>query len=355
MAFSISSFMNKSRIGIDIGTASIKAVEVEAGKTPKIINYAILEKNGYLDRANDIIQSSAMKISEKDASEILKTLLSKAKFKTQEAVISLPIYTTFNTLLELPQMPEGDMSKTMKFQISQHIPLPIEEVTIDWVKVGEEQDANGNIKQLIFLISIPNEQVVRYQNICKMAGLKLRALEIESLSLIRSLVGSDPTATLIVDIGNYSTNVLVAHKGFLKQSGQSDYAGISLTKAIANGLGVGIRRAEEMKMQKAILVEGGDYELSTLISPFLDAILNEAVRVKNAFEQARNSKIERVILTGGGSNMMGIDKYFERRMSIPVAIGNPFLGTSYNPEIEPFVRDLGPRLSVAMGLAVREI
>ncbi len=352
----LSSLMGKSYLGIDIGTTSIKAVEIlQDKKSPKIINYAILEKNGYLDRSNDIIQSSSLKISEKETTELLKTLLAQAKFKTQNVIASLPTYSAFVTLLEIPQMSEGDIAKAMQFQINQHIPLPITEVTIDWIKVGEQTMPDGSSRQLIFLISVPNEQITRYQNIFSAAGLKLKALEIESLSLIRSLIGNDPTTTLVVDIGNYSTNILISDKGYLKHSAQTDFAGIALTKSISTGLGIGIRRAEEIKIQKGILADNGDYELSTLISPFLDAILNEIARAKNNFEQARGGKVERMILTGGVSNMAGLEHYVERQLGIPVAVGNPLLGMSYSSEIEPIARELGTKLSVAIGLAIRTV
>lgn len=350
----ISSLTKKSYLGVDIGTTSIKIVEIEqGGKTPKLNNYAILEKNGYLERVNDIIQSSSLKISEKETIDLLKEIVSQAKFKTREAIVSLPAYSAFTTLLEIPQMSEGDIAKAMQFQISQHIPLPISEVTIDWIKVGETNSAGNGGKQLVFLISVPNEQILRYQNIFSSAGLKLRALEVESLSLIRSLTGNDNTRTLIIDIGTYSTGIFIAEGGYLKHSAQTDFAGISLTKAVASGLGLELRRAEELKKQKGI-VSGGDYELSTLISPFLDAILNEAMRARNNYESVQRGNIERIILSGGTAGMAGIKEYVERAFRLPVVVGNPFLGLDSPPDIAPIINDLGPRMAVAIGLASRK-
>ncbi len=354
MSSLIPSFSGKTYLGIDIGTTAIKAVEIEqGGKSSKLLNYAILEKNGYLERVNDIIQSSSLKISEKETAELLKEMVARAKFKTRDVIVSLPVYSAFTTLLEVPQMSEGDITKAMQFQIKQHIPLPVEEVTIDWIKVGEQGNGEGGAKQLIFLISVPNEQIARYQKIFSSAGLKLRALEVESLSLIRSLTGGDTTRTMIIDIGTYSTGVFIADGGYLKHSAQTDFAGISLTKAIASGLGLDLRRAEELKKRKGIIA-GGDYELSTLISPFLDAILNEAMRAKNNYENARGVKIERIIISGGTANMAGLKEYIEKEFSLPTAIGNPFLGINCPPDIAPIEGELGTRMAVAIGLASRK-
>jgi len=127
-----------------------------------------------------------------------------------------------------------------------------------------------------------------------------------------------------------------------------------LTQAIANGLDINARRAEELKRQKGLLGDRGDYELSTLIFPFLDVIINEADRVRENYDKNNEHKIERVILAGGGANLLGLNKYFEKQINLPTVVGNPFSKIDYPPAIDPFVKDLGPALSVAIGLGLRE-
>ena len=251
-------------------------------------------------------------------------------------------------------MPEADTNKTISFQISQHIPLPASEVAIEWLRVGEREDENGFVKQQILIISVPNEQIKRYKNVFKLAGLELKALEVESLSLIRALVGGDPTATLLVDIGGRSTNIAICDKGFLKYNYQTDFSGGSLTQAISSGLNINVRRAEELKKQKGILAASSEYELSTLALPFLDAIISEVRRAETNCEKNQGLKVERLILAGGGANLLGIEKYFASQLNLPTVIGNPFLRVEYPAKIEPFVRELGSNFAVAIGLGIRE-
>jgi len=345
----------KSYLGVDIGTTSIKMVEISKGRIqPKLQNYGILESYGHLERLNDAIQTSSLKIAERQTAELLKLLLKKIKIKTFDAIASIPAFSTFITILEIPEMSEIDAAKAVPFQIRQHIPLPTSEVAIEWLKVGKKEDEKGFSKQEILVISVPNEQIRRYQNVFKLAGLKLKALEVETLGLIRALIANDPTPTLIVDIGARSTNIAVAEGGFLKHNYQTDFAGGSLTQAIASGLNINIRRAEELKKQRGLLAAGGEYELSTLTLPFLDAIINEAKRAKDNYEKNQKYKIERVILAGGGANLLGIDKYFEGQINLPTVIGNPFSKIEYPAKIEPFIKELGPAFSVAIGLGIRE-
>ncbi len=345
----------KFYLGVDIGTTSIKMVEISKGRTqPKLQNYGILESYGHLERLNDAIQTSSLKIVERQTAELLRLLLEKTKIKSSETIASIPAFSAFITLLEIPEMSEVDTAKAVPFQIRQHIPLPTSEVAIEWLQVGKKEDEKGFTKQEILVISVPNEQIKRYQNVFKLAGLKLKALEIESFGLIRALIANDPTPTLIVDIGARSTNVAIAEGGFLKYNYQTDFAGGSLTQAIASGLSINIRRAEELKKQRGLLGSGGEYELSTLTIPFLDAIISEVKRAKDNYEKNQRYKIERVILAGGGASLLGIDKYFEEQLNLPTVVGNPFLKVEYSAKTESMIKELGPAFSVAIGLGIKE-
>lgn len=346
----------ESYLGVDIGTASIKIAEISHGKArPSLKNYAMLESHGHLERLNNAIQTNSLKIAEKETVDLLKSVLDKMKPGTTTAVASIPSFSAFITLIEIPKMPDADTAKTVSFQLKQYIPLPITEVAIEWLKVGEKTDENGFEKQEIMIISVPTEQISRYKNIFKMAGLNLQSLEIESLSLIRASVGDDPSPALIVDIGARSTNIAVAEKGFLKYNYQTDFSGGSLTQAIANGLNINVRRAEELKKQRGLLGGRGDYELSTLILPFLDVIINEANRARTNYDNGHERKIERIILAGGGANLLGIDKYVEKQTGLPTGINKPFSKLDYSASIEPFVKELDPEFSVAIGLGIREL
>jgi len=255
----------------------------------------------------------------------------------------------------MPLMPDGDTSKIMGFQAKQYIPLPISSVTIDWLRVGEKTNDRGEQIQQILLVSVPNEIISKYKSIFKAAGLNLLALEIEGLSVARILTSGISEDTLIVDIGSRSTSIYVAQDGNLKFSGQTDFAGGSLTQTISSGLNIRVRRAEDLKKMRGLTGTGGEYELSTLMMPILDVIINEVERVRNNFEKNYNEKITSVILTGGGSNLLGIEKYFENQMGLPVKKANSLSRVEYPPEMEPIAKELSPCLTVALGLGVKEV
>jgi type IV pilus assembly protein PilM len=348
--------ISPSYLGVDIGTTSIKVVEVRGGsKRPRVVNYGFLESSGYLSRANQALQTSSLKIFEADIGELLKTIVREMGARTNVALASLPPFSVFTTVLDFPQMEPGEVEKAMVYQARQYVPLPLSEVALDWLKVAEYQDDRGFVHQKILLISVPKEQIEKYQRMFKGAGLALRALEIESLSVAR-IFGGDPTPTIVVDIGSRSTNIVFLEKGQIVWNAQSDFASASLTQALAASLGINPLRAEELKKERGIVGTGPNYELSTIMLPFLDAIISEVKKAQFVYAQQfpMASKTERIILSGGGANLLGIEKYCEREFGMPVVKAAPFLHFEYAPEIEPLVAELNPMMSVALGLGLKE-
>ena len=346
-------FGSKNLAGVDIGTASIKVAEIKEG-SPKsqFLNYGVVEASTHLERQNEAFQTSSLKLSEKQATEALKELFKESKINTKNVVASIPSFSSFTTFFNLPLMNEEDTRKAMSFQIKKYLPLPISEVKIEWIKVGERDTEIGR-QQEILLISVPKEQIIQYQNIFKMAGLNLKALEIESLALARAFTDSqDSTPVVLVDIGCYNTNIVVVENGYLKYNNYTGYAGNFLTRAIANGLGIDIRRAEEIKKSRGLLAGEAEYELSTLLLPFLDAIIGEVKRAINNYQVDSSKSIKKVILVGGGANLLGIEQYFERELGLKTEIGNALNKVNYPLEIEPMAKEIGSTLGIAIGLGL---
>ena len=355
------SFFSKSTpsacLGIDIGTTSIKAVEVRRGdKAPRVTNYGMLESSGYLERANQVLQTSGLKIFESQAVELLKALIAELGTSTKEAVASLPPFEVFTTLLDFPAMDPKQVEQALVYQARQYVPIPIEQVALDWMKVADYTDDKGFAHQKILLISVPQEAIKKYQRIFQGAGLTLRTLELESLSLAR-LFGGDPVSSIIVDIGSRSTNIVFLEKGIMAWGVQSDFASASLTQALATSLSINPLRAEELKKERGIVGTGPNQDVASIMVPFLDAIVNEVKKAQFGYREQfpAASNAERVILAGGGANLLGIENYFEKEIGMPVVKASPFVKFEYPPEIVPFVPELNPLMSVALGLGMKGV
>jgi type IV pilus assembly protein PilM len=261
---------------------------------------------------------------------------------------------TFTALLDIPLLSPEETAQAMEFQARSYIPFPLSEASTEWIPVGEYVDEKGNKKQHILVVSIPNENIEKYKHIFKLAGLNLKALETEGVSLARALTIGDPTLSLIIDIGARSTAISVAQGGLLKFCRQTDYAGASLTQALSSGLHINIKRAEMLKKKFGLSGHEGEYEMATLMLPFLDLILSEGERVRAEYEKNYHQKIERVILAGGGSNLIGIEKYASDFFKMPAVKAHAFSKVSYPQNLSPIVPQISGPFSVALGLGIKE-
>jgi len=101
---------------------------------------------------------------------------------------------------------------------------------------------------------------------------------------------------------------------------------------------------------------GPNHELSTIMIPFLDAIVSEVKRADYRYRQQfpMATATERIVLTGGGANLSGIEKYFEKEFGIPVVKATPFSRFEYPESIATFIPDLNAPMTVALGLGMKQ-
>ncbi|MFH1161896.1 MAG: type IV pilus assembly protein PilM [Candidatus Jorgensenbacteria bacterium] len=351
----IKNFLSFGRVlGVDIGTASVKMVELaRKGDVISLENYGVLQMREHLVRANAALQSSSLKLDEQEAIRLLKILLSEVRPKAGKVIASVPSFSSFAVPIEMPLLTREETEKSMVFQARQYIPMPAGEMTIEWEKVGEFENQQGQRMQRVLVSAIPNALIAKYQAIFRAAGLQLVSLESEGAALARALFSPNDRSTLLVDIGTESTAIVVVNGLTVQQIAQTDYGGISLTQALARGLGISVTRAEELKWRRGLLGGGAEAELSTSLLPFLDVIIQECERVRVLYERMFRARVERLMLAGGGANLRGIGEYFSERLGLPLAEPRPFTHVTYPSELEPTMQFLNRELPVAAGLALR--
>lgn len=351
----VSQFLKfKRTLGVDIGTVALKVVELERlADGAALTNYGMLEKKDYLDRPNEAIQTTSLRLDIKRTATLLKTLVSEMGAGSDNVIASVPLFRVFVVPVELPAMPPEETHKAVLYQAKQYIPIPLDSAALDWEKMEDFTNAQGQPFQRLLLTAIPNDLMETYKAIFKQAGLHLSAIEIEGQALIRAMHHTEPGPALFIDLGAESTQFAVVEGGHIKQVGQSDYGGASLTHALARSLDVSPWRAEELKKRRGLQGFGGETELSTSLEPFLDVIIQESDRVRGIFEQATGRKIERIFLMGGGANLPGMEEHITEQSGLKVSSLRPFARVRYPVDYEPLMKELSNTFALATGLALK--
>lgn len=353
-------FGKNNFIGIDIGTSAIKAVEITLkGNKPVLSNYAwaTLDKSLGDRDINSTVFDAAL-------SEYIKRMIREGNFKSKNVYASIPAFGGLIMAVELPEMKDEDLAQAIKFEAHKYIPTSLDEVALSWdvvekkdgsrLKNGDQPSggvAGGQDKMQVLLVAAPKSQVVKYEKLVKDAGLELKAIEVESFSLARSLVGSDPGNFVIVDIGSRVCNIVLVEKGIIKSNRNIDAGGNDITRTIARGLNIDEERAEKMKLT-------GDFfkkETAINFAP-LDAIGEEIKRVLAAYyKEEKEMRIDGIILSGGSADFKGLPEYFTSKLNIKTMVGNPLGRIEYDKRLEGKLNERKTQFSVALGLALKGV
>lgn len=355
---------SKSSLGVDIGTTSVKVVELSRNNDGKIKleTYGSLESIVYSKYLEETLQSSTVKISDQQAAEMIKKIIKEAKVKTRKVVMSAPVFSTFTSVIELPEMSQQEIESAIRFEAKQYVPVPLSEVVLGWNVIGKKNyevlgAGNFSNKVLVLIVAIPKELSNEFARIADLANLDLIALETESFALIRSLLGNDKSTVVLVDIGSRATNISIVSGGFIRASRGLDTSGVEITKVLAKGMGVDIKRANELKRTIGLDMDGANKQAAGVMLPIIDIITGETKRIIDVFsrKEGTTARVERIILAGGSAGIPKIADRFTEVTGIKTVIGNPWSRVEYPPQLQKTLENIGPSFSVALGLAMRNI
>lgn len=334
-------------LGIDFGTASIKAVELSVkNNRPVLVNYgqvslADLEK-GTPPQGRSYDEEVALH---------LKLLLERMKPKSHSAYVAMPAFIGLISLIEFPLMEESELQEAVRFEAHKYIPSSLDEVALSWEVVGRQDTPGAESKMEVLLVAALNKEVARYEHHIATVGMALDLLELETFSIVRSIVGGEMGLTLVIDIGSRATNLILVENGLVKVSRNLSAGGRDITRVLAESLNITEDRAKILKRS------GKDFLIapeSALVFPALQTIVNEAERMLDTY-QAKHSGVQckGIVLSGGTAQFFGLVEYFAHILKLPVTLGDPWKNVEYNSKLSPKIREFGASFSVALGLALR--
>lgn len=382
---------SSSYLGVDLGTNSIKFVELErAGGRLRLVNYGLAEAESNVSREES--QESLARVA-----DIFKKLLVRARARSRECVAALPNFSVFSSVITLPALGQAELAAAVQWEAKKFIPMPLENVVLDWKILGDRPSdevnpplaptlprggdggvepsqpdksrstampaavpaaqASGNIGTgtRVLLTAAPKYLVQRYASIFKQAGVALLSLETESFALSRSLVGNEPYVVLIADVGSLTTDLTVVEQGVPVLSRSIDVGGKTITRAIADSLGIAEPRAEQFKRDVGMGQSGADDGVARIINQSFAAVINEMKYALNQYLGRGARPVEKILLTGGSSFLPGLPGYLANSLGIKAFIANPWARLAFPKDLAPVLDALSPRMAISIGLAMREL
>jgi type IV pilus assembly protein PilM len=343
----------ESVVGIDIGTSSIKIVQLAEKR-----GSAVLETYGEiaLGPYNEAEVGQASAPSAEKVTEALKDVIKEANVTSVVGGVAVPLSASLISLITLPTDDEDDLAAMVPIEARKYIPVPVSEVTLDWFVIPEAEaeflGASGRTRAIhstdVLLVAIHNNALQRYQAIIAGAGLTPHFYEIEPFSIARAAYEHGTAPVMVIDFGASGTRVYVIEFGIIDVSHTITHGGQDMTLALAKSKGMTFTEAERTKREKGLAQEDAGYST-------LEFVFAEARRIYLAYQRKEGKAISKVVLVGGGAALKGITDIAARNFDAPVSLGSPFDRVSAPAFISEVLTGAGPSFSCAVGLALRAI
>ncbi len=365
MPWSFLKILPKKSLGIDIGTSSIKIVEMSSFRNrEKLENYGEIAASVLYEKPFRTFEKNTLSLSSKDIARAIKAIMEEARMRTRQAIFSIPDFSSFFTNFELPPMTQEEIPQAVMYEARRHIPIPLPEVTVDWEIIGGQLASHKGSPLKILLIAVPNEVINQYREIAQLANLELLALEAEVFGLLRSLIPEDDKRVIsLIDIGAQSTTCSIIEKRSLKKSNSFYTSGNELTEQVAKSLSIDYKTAKELKEKyglqnislpsATVSVNAERQSIKEILLPLIDVILREVENIARNLYQTEGKEIQKYIVAGGSALVPGLKEYFQGYLKKEVEVAAPFYKIFYPPILEKTVKKMGPAYAIAIGMAQR--
>ncbi len=353
----------QSVIGLDIGSASIKVVQLKKEK-----GVPVLETYGTIALGPSFDKSVGQNVvaNEKELVSLLNTLFNSANVTSKKVGVSIPFNSSLISLIDLPPLSDDSITKTMPFEAKKHIPIPLSEVSIDWFIIPnallDSDEApifdktttpylQKEDTRKVLLIAIHNKELIKFKKVID--GLKLEAgfFEIEIFSALRSVTHENRFPILIIDVGARTTKYYILDRGIVRTSYYINSGGQKITEVFQNTKNISFEDAEIFKRKHGLNIENEDVKKN--VKSLLRDIFTEGVNVVKNFEIKNRKTVGKVILTGGGVVMKGFLEESKKSFDIEVELADTFSRLQYPAFLTDSLKVAGPQYAVSIGAALR--
>lgn len=352
---------SESVLGIDIGSSSIKVVQLR-----KRGGRAILETYGALALGPyaQIEIGRATRLPIEKVIEAIKDILRESKTTTKNCGIAIPFSASLMSLIEMPQVSPKELAQMIPIEARKYIPVPMSEISLDWsiiprneeIPLDEEvisQDSRRTTDVLI--VAIHNDVLINYQEIVSSVGLNASFFEIEIFSTMRAVLDQEVAPVLIFDMGAAHTKLYIVERGVVKVSHTINRGSQDITLALSRSLSIPVSEAEELKRSINMDYSTNDRQAKEIIRSTLDYVFAEANRVILNFQRKFSKTLNKVVLVGGGSALDEMEKLAKENFKTETVSGNAFAKIEAPAFLSSMLKRTGPEFSVALGIALRKL
>lgn len=370
-------------VAIDIGSSSIKLVQLSELKDGEFE----LTHFGMMPLAEECIVEGAIKKPDLVA-KALADLIKAEKIQSRYAVSAVAGEAVFIKKIKVPVMSEEELSEKITQEAEQYIPFDIDDVALDFQLLGtvkteeaeefdnsknsefneesqsndsQQEDSNEEADEEmmeVLLVAVQRAVIDERTDILLEVGLKPAIIDLNVFALMNAAQLTNDLSsmgvTALIDLGDSFTHINIIQDGTMGYTRDIPVGGDYCTKMLMSKF--------KVPFNQTLAIKRGNFpsdideeEVVKIISQAYKKVLEEVQKSFEYFGTLSGSKVDRVLLCGGGSMIRGLDGFFADYLDVPVEILNPMQGVKINPKNfdNSLIDEMGGLSTVALGLATR--
>lgn len=334
---------------LDIGSSAIRVVQLHGGGTNRaLVKYGSAPVDVKLAQSDAVSDQAAI-------AQMAKSLIDEVGITTKNVVVGIPSAKSFVSVVDLPKMSAPELKSTIKYQADQYVPMSAEDAKTDAVILGDSP--TDPAKMEVLLASVSNKFSEQRMDMLESIGFNVIALEPDSLALARSLtsVQDSANAQLILDMGEYTTDVIITLQGTPRLVRSIPTGGQTLLKTAMQNLNIDENQARQFVYKFGLDQTKLEGQIYRALSGPAEVVATE---VKKSIEFFRTRyqgvQLSGIVTSGAAAVLPGFHQYLSAAASnAPVQAGNSWQHVTYSNSAHEQLMMVNHQFAVAIGLAER--
>jgi type IV pilus assembly protein PilM len=284
----------------------------------------------------------------------ISNIFETQKIKTKNVATAVSGHSVIVKRVTLPSMTEEELYDRIQSEASQHIPFDIADVNLDH-QLLESIDSQMDV----LLVAVKKDKILNHTNVLAQSGKNSTVVDIDAFALQNCYelnYDPDPGQTVaLLNIGASVMNINIVRGGIPLFTRDVSVGGNQYTDALQKELDLSYEDAERLKKGENIAGVAEEHR-GTILRSVTDILVLEIQKTFDFFRAtATGESIQKIVVAGGSSRVPGLMDVLREEFAVPVEEMYPFRKIVINParHNEDQIRELAPRLAIAVGLALR--
>ena len=343
----------KSLVGLDIGSSSVKAVELnKKGNALQLVNL------GFENLQPDtIVDGQIMELN--NVANVITSIFTEHQIKTARVAAGVSGHSVIVKNIVLPQMSEDELQESFSWHAEEHIPFDISDVNLDYQVTSSSPDALN-----VLMAACKSDKIANVKQAIQLAGKQPVVIDVDAFALQNCYeVNYQPKpgeVVALLNIGSSTMNINILNGARSVFARDASVGGNQYTSLLQKELGLTYEQAEAAKRGYALPdgVEARPIQpIIETVSDILALEIRKTMDFYRATAEESEEAIQKILIAGGGSKLPGLPDYLARRFEIPVEVFDPFRQIQVDVrKFDPdYMKEIIPDMAIAVGLALRGV